>query len=105
MVPVQERKIELLYLRDVFERVEVVPYEDGPDKREVLGRIQGEVGGDPAEVWVIGDRPQGEIRDGNALGATTIRVRRGEFAALDAASADEEADLTVDDLRDLVGLL
>ncbi|MEN8149621.1 MAG: HAD family hydrolase [Planctomycetota bacterium] len=101
----QSRKVEVLGIRDRFEAVHIVPLDEGPDKTAVFAEIVDGNGCAPADVWVVGDRPPGEVKSGNLLGLTTIRVRRGEFATLDPASTDEEPDVTIDDLRKLTALL
>jgi len=101
----QEQKIDLLGIRECFEEVVVVPLTEAPDKREVFSGILDRLGVPPAEVWVVGDRPPGEIRAGNALGAFTIRIRRGEFFGLEPRDASEEAGLTLESLDGLIAEL
>jgi putative hydrolase of the HAD superfamily len=101
----QARKVEVLGIRDRFEAVHIVPLERGADKTEVFRQLLEGNGYEPGDVWVVGDRPPGEVRSGNLLGLTTIRIRRGEFAALEPASPEEEPDVTLDDLRKLTALL
>jgi FMN phosphatase YigB (HAD superfamily) len=103
----QERKIEILDIREFFEEVHVLPLETGADKTEVLRGILDRTGLAPEDVWVVGDRTPGEIRSGNLLGMRTVRVRvpHGEFAALEPAGPEEEPDVTVDGLPALLALL
>jgi len=101
----QTRKIEVLGIRDFFVSVHIVPFTDGPDKTEVFRSIVDANGLEPSEVWVVGDRPPGEIRAGNALGLRTVRVRQGEFAALEPTGPEEVPDVTIEALRELPSLL
>jgi len=101
----QSKKVEVLGIRDRFESVHIVPLDEGPDKTAVFRSLLDGNGFDAGDVWVVGDRPPGEVKSGNILGLTTIRIRRGEFASLDPASPEEEPDVTIDDLRKLTELL
>ncbi len=101
----QERKVDLLGLRPLLSGIRIVPLAAGADKREALRALLAEAGVPPAEAWVVGDRPPGEIRAGRALGAFTVRVRRGEFARLEPAGPEEEADRTIASLPELLPLL
>jgi len=101
----QVRKVEVLGIRGDFESVHIVPLIDGPDKTAVFATLLEASGSAPEEVWVVGDRPPGEVKCGNALGLYTVRIRRGEFARLDPADPSEEPDVTIEDLRELPTLL
>jgi len=101
----QARKVEVLGIGPFFEAVRIAPLTDGPDKTRLLAEILRETGAPPGAVWVVGDRPPGEIRAGNRLGMQTIRVRRGEFERLEPAGPHEEADVTIRSVRELLSLL
>jgi FMN phosphatase YigB (HAD superfamily) len=101
----QAKKIEVLGIREHFDSIHVVPLLDGPDKTTVFAGLLAESGLEPDRVWVVGDRPPGEVRCGNALGMVTVRIRRGEFARLDPEDGSEEPDVTITDLRELPSLL
>ncbi|MGH9650705.1 MAG: HAD family hydrolase, partial [Terriglobales bacterium] len=61
-------------------------------KQDVFRSILRSVESDPARVLVVGDRPASEIRAGKELGMRTVRMRHGEFAALEPESDAERAD-------------
>jgi FMN phosphatase YigB (HAD superfamily) len=101
----QATKVRVLRLEEWFESVHVVPLFDGPDKTAVFRDLLAASGLPADRVWVVGDRPPGEVKSGNALGMFTVRIRRGEFARLDPAGPEEEPDVTIEDLRELPALL
>jgi FMN phosphatase YigB (HAD superfamily) len=101
----QERKIAELGLDRFFSRVRIIDLALGSDKTIALAEMIREAGLTPVETWVVGDRPPGEIRAGRELGAFTVRLRRGEFASLDPAGPEEEADRTIDTLPALLDML
>jgi histidinol-phosphate phosphatase family protein len=96
---------ELLLAQDVeLEGIYVCPHtpEDGCDCRKplpgLLLRAGRELGFDPADALVIGDKPC-DIELGRGLGATTILVRTGygaEYEAAGTVTADHVADDLVD---------
>ena len=59
---------------------------------------------DPGCCACVGDRVAGEILDANQLGMWTIRLRRGEFVAMEPSSPAETPDFTVDNLSELADL-
>jgi FMN phosphatase YigB (HAD superfamily) len=59
---------------------------------------------DPRKILVVGDRAASEIRAGKALGFHTARLRHGEFAALDPAGPEEQADYLLHSIGDVLRL-
>jgi len=73
-------------------------------KEALFRRILRRYGGDAGSFLVVGDRPTSEIRAGKRLGMRTVRIRRGEFSRLQAATPEEKADFEVQDIRQLLAL-
>lgn len=59
---------------------------------------------DPGRVLVVGDRPSSEIRAGKLLGMHTVRMRHGEFSALQPQGPEEQADFEIRKLDALLKL-
>lgn len=73
-------------------------------KEVAFRQIQEQIGFPANEILVVGDRPMREIRAGKELGMHTVRIQRGEFAAQEPLSPEEEADYVVrsiDKVKDL----
>lgn len=68
--------------------------------RSVLRNVEPEA----ARVLVVGDRPSSEIRAGKDLGMHTVRIRHGEFAALEPAGPEERADFEVGKIEEVLKL-
>lgn len=73
-------------------------------KEAAFRQIQEKTGLPPAQILVVGDRPMSEIRAGKELGMHTVRIHRGEFAAQEPLSKEEEADFVVRNISQLAGL-
>lgn len=92
--PTQRRKLEALGLADAFDEVLFDDVFTRRGKEEVLRAYLARAGLAPAEVLVVGDRPDGEIAAALRLGAAAVRIRAGEFAARPTpAGVPEVADL------------
>ncbi len=101
----QRRKVELLGIEALFQQIFYVDIARLQGKREVFAEIHQALGGDPREMWVIGDRITNEIVAGNALGMTTVWICQGECAHILPQSEQEQPDFTVKQIHDLDGLL
>jgi len=86
-----------------FDQIVYVPL--ASDKRAAFTALLGRMGLAGGECVAIGDRPDAEIAAANALGMWTVRVHRGEFAALVPRTADEVPHWTVTDVREVQPLL
>jgi FMN phosphatase YigB (HAD superfamily) len=93
----QRRKVSALGLdhEPAIERIHYTDSANSIPKDEVFAAILTETGVPAAEVVVVGDRPCGEIRAGKSLGMRTVRIRQGEFASLDPASPEQQADYEI----------
>jgi FMN phosphatase YigB (HAD superfamily) len=70
-------------------------------KEAAFKQIQKELGLNPGEMLIVGDRAMSEIRAGNELGMHTVRIRRGEFAAQEPQGRIEQADHTVKNISEV----
>lgn len=91
----REKSIDHIFYADTGE---AVTKEDA--FRVILRRAER----DPARVLVVGDRPSSEIRAGKRLGAHTVRLRHGEFSALEPRGPEERADHEIRDINDVLRL-
>ncbi|MFQ5742872.1 MAG: HAD family hydrolase, partial [Acidobacteriota bacterium] len=100
----QRAKVDRLALQNAFDAIRWVDSVAGEEKlpvfREILERFHLEAG----RCVCVGDRVISEIRDANQLGMWTVRIRRGEFAAMDPANPLETPDFTVTDTKELAAL-
>ena len=101
----QARKVELLKLAPYFDGVHYVYRDVGQSKFDTFRHLIAGSDHGPEEMLVIGDRPDREIRAGNALGMATVRIRHGEFAHVEAESGDEEPNHEFDKVTRILKLL
>jgi FMN phosphatase YigB (HAD superfamily) len=103
---IQHAKVRALGLDDnpLVERVLYADRDKLLTKEAAFRQIQHELGLPAEQMLIVGDRPMSEIRAGNELGMHTVRIRRGEFAAQEPLSPDEEPDFVVDDIAKVKGL-
>lgn len=101
----QRRKIDRLGLTPDFDAIRLVDSMQGEDKLEVFRQILDDRELEPAACLSVGDRVTGEIRDANRLGMWTVRLRRGEFHAMEPEGPEDEPDFTIVELSELAGLL
>ena len=97
-------KLRRLGLADYFDVV-VVTAGDGPSKRdpEPFETALADLGVAAGEAVYVGDRPWLDFPQPRALGMSTVRVRRGQYATRDAT--DVPPDVTVERLDDLPAVL
>jgi FMN phosphatase YigB (HAD superfamily) len=70
-------------------------------KEAAFLKIQRQTGLPADQMLVVGDRPMSEIRAGKELGMHTVRIHRGEFAAQEPQSKDEEPDYVVKNISEV----
>ena len=99
-VATQEAKVRATGVQALVDRVHYEPLGPSADKGRAFRALLEEERLDPAGVAVVGDRPDAEIAAGRALGLFTIRVRRGEHAAMEGA-----ADRTVASFAEAAAIL
>jgi FMN phosphatase YigB (HAD superfamily) len=73
-------------------------------KEAAFRKIQRQTGLRADQMLVVGDRPMSEIRAGKELGMHTVRIHRGEFAAQQPQSKDEEPDCVVKNISEVRSL-
>lgn len=76
----QRTKVERLGLADLLDPLLFVDPARGEDKHGALAGWLAAARFDPAEVLVVGDRPDAEIAAALALGCSALRIRAGEWA-------------------------
>ena len=98
-------KLARLGLADYFEAV-CVAHDHGVSKLEELPfrRVLESLDVEPERAVYVGDNPERDFPISNALGMTTVRLRRGRFADREPAD-DAVPDVTIDRLEELLGLL
>lgn len=101
----QARKVELLQLAPYFAAIHYVHRDVGQSKFDSFRHISYELDHAPPQTLVIGDRPDREIRAGNALGMHTARIRHGEFAHIEPQTKDEEAHYEFERVTDILNIL
>ena len=101
----QRKKIDRLSFAEAFDAIAFVNSLEGETKLPAFQELLDRFALDPSECLCIGDRVVGEIRDANSLGMWTVRMRGGEFAAVEPSHADEVPDFAVADLHELATLL
>jgi putative hydrolase of the HAD superfamily len=99
-------KLDRLGLAGYFDAVLVTPTIDArKDERHVFERVLDALSVDPGAAVYVGDDPRWDFRVPNALGMSTVRVRRGRYTALEPETDDARPDHEVDSLRELPALL
>jgi len=92
--PTQQKKIAALGLADQFDEIlldDVFGRRGKGAKEEVLREWVARSGLAPAQVLVVGDRPDAEVAAALRLGMHALRVRGGEFAAYPTPDGAAEA--------------
>jgi FMN phosphatase YigB (HAD superfamily) len=56
----------------------------------------------PEQVWVVGDRVQGEIDTGNKINAQTVWMKVGNFSKILPQSKEQEPDYIFQSLHELL---
>ncbi len=97
----QNRKIEVLGIRDFFDEIMICRSND--EKKECFRRAQELFPGE--ETAVIGDRLDVEIHQAREAGLKTIRMKRGKYRKLKPSSPDETPDYEIRNFSQLSRLL
>jgi len=101
----QRKKIDRLGFAETFDAIAYVNSLEGETKLPAFQQLLARFAFDPSGCLCVGDRVVGEIRDANSLGMWTVRIRGGEFAAVEPSHANEVPDFTVAGLHELATLL
>lgn len=97
----QQKKINALKINDFFEKIFFAPVEK---KEDTFKKIL-ELGTDPKEMLIIGDRIDKEIKLGNQTGMTTVRILKGKYKILEPKEPLEEPDYTINELLEILNLI
>lgn len=100
----QNRKIEHLGLRDLFDEVVIVPSGTEPAKEEAIAALLRRHELPPDSVVLVGNRLDREILAGERLHLTTVWLRHGEGSGHLPGEA-ARPDYVIDDLGELVSVL
>ena len=101
----QRKKIDRLGFAETFDAIAYVNSLGGETKLPAFQQLLDRFALDPSDCLCVGDRVVGEIRDANSLGMWTVRMQRGEFAALEPSHMNEVPSFVVADLHELATLL
>ena len=98
-----EARLKHYGVRDYFSVI-LSSAEEGISKpaKELFLRAIERAGCAPHEAWMIGDRPDNDIKPAKALGMKTVRVRQGLGGLMPVTSEEMRADHTVDSLSELL---
>jgi uncharacterized cofD-like protein len=91
----QATKIKALGIEDAFDDIVINDVERGAMLSECLRYLLDKHGLHPGEALVVGDRPQEEIHIGNDLGATTVQMMHGRFAAFEPRDERDRPDYRI----------
>ncbi|MEF8788186.1 MAG: uridine diphosphate-N-acetylglucosamine-binding protein YvcK [Planctomycetota bacterium] len=94
----QQAKIQKLGIGDEFDDILVNDQDRGATLDDCMEYMLERNGLDPNRCAVVGDRPDQEIRIGNRLGLTTIRMMQGRFRSAEPRVSLEKADYRVNHL-------
>jgi len=98
----QNRKIDVLGIRDYFDFVFI---SDIGKKREDFEQVLKILGLNEDEILVVGDRIETEIKIGNELGMSTIRLLKGKYKFLEPKSEDEKSDFEIESLNEIYNVI
>lgn len=97
----QQNKIDRLGIAPYFDRI----INEGPPSHDYwINEVIEEFGLAPEEIAIVGDRTQDEIRSGNALGLTTVWLKRGRFGEIEPGEGDRP-DYTIGFISQLSTLI
>lgn len=101
------RKLERLGLADYFEAVCVAPEHEATKLEEMpFLHVVEALDVQPERTVYVGDNPRTDFPVSNALGMTTVRLRRGRFVDREPDDDEDEVpDVTIDRLEELLALL
>ncbi|MBU1940428.1 MAG: HAD family hydrolase [Candidatus Thermoplasmatota archaeon] len=104
-VKLQERKIEILELKDRFDYIRVVDVDKNEVKKNAFIEILEKFDLKPDEVMCVGDRITSEIKDANELGMVTVRILSGRFKGLEPINPEETPDYNIQKISEIPKIL
>lgn len=99
---VQNKKLDLLGIRDFFD---IVTIATRPDKEECFLDVIDELGVKQNRIMVVGDRLDSEMKIGNKLGMTTVRIQHGRYKNALPDSEIEEPDYEIPKVINLIDVM
>lgn len=100
----QSKKIELLGLQSLFDLILIHDIEKDASKEEKFRFALRKLNLQPGNIAVVGDRIYSEIKIGNKLGMTSVRMLKGRFRRVKPRNDLEEPDYEVGAVSELPGL-
>ncbi|MAG22135.1 MAG: hypothetical protein CL943_02415 [Candidatus Diapherotrites archaeon] len=102
----QQKKIKLLGLREWMDLIFIHDIEKlTVSKRTLFKEAIQALGLKPSECISVGDRIQREIKIGNSMGMTTIRLLQGRFRSMKPKNALEEPDFEIKNLLNILEIV
>ncbi|MGM5483799.1 MAG: uridine diphosphate-N-acetylglucosamine-binding protein YvcK [Nanobdellota archaeon] len=98
----QNKKIDILGLRDYFDKIIINDPSDNKNKKDVFLNLKNDFSLDSKNTFVVGDRLNSEIYWGNFLGMKTIRILKGKLKDVNENNYFEKADYNINDLKELL---
>lgn len=101
----QERKIDLLGIRSLFDEIVINDVEIGMELEECFIALLTRHGLTPQEALVVGDRVDAEIRVANYLRMTSVQVLHGRFKSLLPKNEFEHPDFKIGRIGEIQNVL
>ncbi len=101
----QALKVKRLALSDYFRAISFVDPRFGRTKADVFEALLRQENCPPERCLVVGDRPDGEIQAGHALGCRTVRIHHGEHSTRPLGADTREADFNVQSIDEMMALV
>lgn len=76
---VQNEKIRILGVRDLFDEVIIDPVGSSESRNEIFSELLDKYDFKPREIMILGDNAESEISAGNNLGMVTVQIFRRDF--------------------------
>lgn len=96
----QNKKIDVLKIRSYFAEIHITSTQE--EKKTILEQIAKRIG--TKNILVVGDRIDSEIRFGNMLGITTVRLLHGKYKDLKPKDDFEIPSFTIKKLSEVTPL-
>ena len=95
--PTRKKRLEELNIKNYFQKILFV--------NEKSKQVFEEIAGNTKKVIVVGDSISDEIKIGNQLGLTTIRLKRGKFATETPKDVYEIAQFEIANINELENII
>lgn len=101
----QINKIKELSVEDYFDKIVIDDYEQGSTKEDDFLELLEFFDVTSDECVSIGDRLHSEIKVGNQMGMTTVRIRHGRFKDEKSKNELENPDFNIDNISEVLGVI